>query len=117
MRLSIEKAADKLGLEGSVYFIGTIDRNDVYNFLAESDLFIMPSISEGLNIAFLEALTMDIKILVSKIEQFQQSFKFYNLDPALFNVSLANPNSAADIRDTTIGLGSKAPPKTKPKPI
>lgn len=99
LRLSIEKAADKLGLERSVYFIGTIDRNDVYNFLAESDLFIMPSVSEGLNIAFLEALTMDIKILVSEIEQFQHPFKFYNLDPALFNVSFANPNSAADIRD------------------
>ncbi|MCK4441555.1 MAG: glycosyltransferase, partial [Sulfurovaceae bacterium] len=46
----------KLNLSDSVLLIGTIERDEVYNFLEKCEIFLMPSISEGLNIAFLEAI-------------------------------------------------------------
>ena len=44
-----------------------------------AELFVMPSISEGLNVAFLEALSLNKKILVSNIDQFTYPFDKYNL--------------------------------------
>ena len=97
LRDEIELKIEKLNLKESVVLLGIIDKNDVYNFLLDCDLFIMPSISEGLNTAFLEAISMNSKILVSNIEQFSYIFKYYNLNPQEYNVYLANPNDIEDM--------------------
>jgi glycosyltransferase involved in cell wall biosynthesis len=89
---------NELNLEKIVILIGLIEREDVYNFLEKCDLFIMPSISEGLNISFLEAMSMKTKVLVSDIEQFTYPFKHYNLNPIKFNVYFSNPDSKNDIK-------------------
>jgi len=80
-----------LELENHVIFLGLIERDEVYNFLERCDLFLMPSISEGLNIAFLEAIAMKTKILVSDIEQFTYPLKAYNLKAKELNVTFVNP--------------------------
>jgi glycosyltransferase involved in cell wall biosynthesis len=80
----------KLHLENNVFLIGLITRDEVYCFLKKCDLFLMPSISEGLNIAFLEAMSMKSKVLVSDIEQFTYPFEHYNIDPELYNTYFAN---------------------------
>jgi glycosyltransferase involved in cell wall biosynthesis len=86
-----------LQLEKSVIFLGLIERDEVYNFLEYCDLFLMPSISEGLNIAFLEAISMKTKIVVSDIEQFTYPLKAYNLEPELLNITFVNPLNENDI--------------------
>ena len=80
-----------LGLERNVIFLGLIERDEVYNFLERCDLFLMPSISEGLNIAFLEAISMKTKVLVSDIEQFTYPLKSYGLNPKDLNVTFVDP--------------------------
>jgi len=97
LRKSIEEKIEQLELSEKVVLLGLIDKNDVYNFLENCEVFIMPSISEGLNIAFLEAMTMKTKILVSDIEQFTYPFKHYGLNPQEYNTYFTNPNDIESI--------------------
>ncbi len=55
----IKSTIKKLNLENNVILLDLIDRDDVYNFLEKCEIFLMPSISEGLSISILEALSME----------------------------------------------------------
>jgi glycosyltransferase involved in cell wall biosynthesis len=108
LRGEIEKRIEDLDLKEQVVLLGLIEKNDVYNFLEKSELFIMPSISEGLNIAFLEAMSMKTKILVSDIEQFTYPFEHYHLNPKDYNTYFTNPNNIDAIaKSLHIALNSK----------
>jgi glycosyltransferase involved in cell wall biosynthesis len=52
-----------LGLEEKVLFLGNISNEEVPKYLAISDIFVRPSISEGLGNAFLEAMAIGIPII------------------------------------------------------
>lgn len=99
----IERYVKELEIEKSVIFLGLIERDEVYNFLEHSELFLMPSISEGLNVAFLEAISMKIKIVVSNIEQFTYPLKEYGLKAELLNITFVEP---LDENSITIGIRS-----------
>lgn len=54
-----------LGIENQVYFLGR--RNDIYEMLHISDVFIFPSYREGLSKALMEAMAMEKPIIASDI--------------------------------------------------
>ncbi len=54
-----------LGLEGRVRFLGA--RQDVAAFYQAADLFVLPSVSEGLPNAVLEAMSSGLVVLASKV--------------------------------------------------
>lgn len=60
----IEDQVKSLKLENKVKFLGS--RNDVNNILQAFDIFIMPSLWEGLSIAAIEAQASGLPILVSQ---------------------------------------------------
>jgi len=91
LKQEIEERIKNLKLENNVKLLGLIERDEVYNFLEKCDLFLMPSVSEGLNIAFLEAISMHCRVLVSNIEQFVYPVKAYGLDPDNINVTFVDP--------------------------
>ena len=91
----IRNRVRELNLGDSVVFLGLISRDEVYCFLERCDLFVMPSISEGLNIAFLEAVSMKSKVLVSDIESFRYPFVHYNIDAREFNIRFVNPKDSS----------------------
>jgi glycosyltransferase involved in cell wall biosynthesis len=51
---SLKNLSQKLGLDPSIKFLGR--RNDVDRILAMSDVFVLPSLFEGMSIALLEAM-------------------------------------------------------------
>lgn len=91
LKKEMQERINDLQLEANVIMLGLIERDEVYNFLERCDLFLMPSISEGLNIAFLEAISMHCKILVSNIEQFVYPVEAYGLVPDNINVTFVDP--------------------------
>jgi len=99
LREEIEDRIRELELENNVMMLGLIERDDVYNFLQRCDLFLMPSVSEGLNIAFLEAISMHCRVVVSDIEQFVYPLKAYGLDPDDINVTFVDPMDEKKIGD------------------
>jgi len=66
LRESLIEQAISLGIEEAVRFMGV--RDDVFRLLNAVDLFAMPSLSEGLPMALLEAMGMGVPILASKLE-------------------------------------------------
>lgn len=61
----LKALADKLGLAGRARFLGI--RHDVPDLLAASDLFVLPSLWEGLGLVFLEAMAVQLPIVASNV--------------------------------------------------
>ncbi len=53
MRKELEHLALFLGIEEKVHFVGMVD--DVRDYLGKMDVFVLPSVSEGLSLALIEA--------------------------------------------------------------
>lgn len=67
LKNNIEDKVKKLGIEKNVYFIGI--RDDIPNILNNIDLFILPSLYEGLGLVLLEAQASKVSCLVSEAVQ------------------------------------------------
>ena len=61
----IETAA-QLGLARHVFFTGFLRGDDVERIYAMADLYVMPSVSEPFGIAPLEAMALDVPVIVSR---------------------------------------------------
>lgn len=58
--------AEKLGLDGTQIFVGTYtSRNELSKIMAQTDMFVMSSILEGLPIAMLEAMSFGRPLVVT----------------------------------------------------
>ena len=53
---SLRQLACKIGLENRVKFLGQVDGSQIPEYLAKADVFVRPSLSEGLGNSFLEAM-------------------------------------------------------------
>ncbi|MFL6566463.1 MAG: glycosyltransferase [Burkholderiales bacterium] len=65
LRGDLETRAGALGLASSASFLGT--RQDVPDILRALDIYVMPSLWEGLSIAMLEAMAAGLPIVISDV--------------------------------------------------
>jgi len=65
LRQALEQMARSLGLQEEVTFLGFI--SDVPNFLAGLDMFVLPSLYEGLGVAALEAMAAGKAVVASRV--------------------------------------------------
>lgn len=65
-RKKLEYLAKKFSLTDKISFKGEIDRENVYNYLLNSDIFIMLSRKETLGISYLEAMAAGNIVIASK---------------------------------------------------
>ena len=65
LRLQLEQEAARLGLQDDVQFLGFV--SDTTGFLAAIDLFVMPSLFEGLGVAALEAMAAGKPVIASRV--------------------------------------------------
>ena len=61
---SINKSIIKLGLEKTVHTLGA--KEEVVNYLQAFDAYALPSISEGMSISLLEAMSCSLPALVTR---------------------------------------------------
>ena len=52
-----------LGLENNIEFIGEVPNDLLPQYLAKASIFVRPSLSEGLGIAFLEAMAVGLPVI------------------------------------------------------
>jgi predicted dehydrogenase/glycosyltransferase involved in cell wall biosynthesis len=64
-RAAMQRVAAELGLIDRVFFLG--ERDDVANLLAAADLFVSPSLFEGLPLAVLEAMALAVPVVATRI--------------------------------------------------
>jgi glycosyltransferase involved in cell wall biosynthesis len=62
---ALKQQAQRLGIEARVRFLGL--REDVGALLAISDVFVLPSLSEGLSIAILEAMAAGKPVVTTRV--------------------------------------------------
>lgn len=62
---AVENLATKLRLDGHVTFLGK--RDDVPDLLSAADLFVLPSLFEGLPLALLEAMAAGVPIVATSV--------------------------------------------------
>jgi glycosyltransferase involved in cell wall biosynthesis len=63
--VALKDQVKRLGLEGKVHFLGL--RQDIPRLLALMDVFVMPSLSEGLSIALLEAMAARKPVVTTRV--------------------------------------------------
>jgi glycosyltransferase involved in cell wall biosynthesis len=106
----LKAQAAEAGLSGNVMFCGEI--SDVRDFLAASDIFVMPSLAEGQPLALLEAMAMGKPVVASDIDGINETA--VSGSEALL-VPPADPSTLAEailklVRDmpTALAMGRKA---------
>lgn len=76
-----EQQCDKEILEGRVRLLGV--RNDVYNILRDSDIFLFATLNENHSLALLEAVNMECAVLSTNVggnPEIIEDGKEWNLD-------------------------------------
>jgi glycosyltransferase involved in cell wall biosynthesis len=93
---SLQEEVRRLGLSGKVHFLGRVE--DVWPLLAETDVFALPSLSEPLGIAVMEAMAAGVPVVASAVGGVLEIVKD--------GVSgrLVPPNDAATLASSLIGL-------------
>lgn len=92
----LKKFAEDLGLGERAVFLGR--RNDVGALLEFSDVFVFPSLFEGLGVAFVEAMFKSLPCIISRIEVFEEVIT--DGETGL----LFDPTSPVDIKNAMIVL-------------
>ncbi|MCD8208981.1 MAG: glycosyltransferase, partial [Bacteroidales bacterium] len=64
LKEEIQRKAEELQLADKVVFVGTTD--EVQNYMSAMDIYVMPSLFEGLSLVFIEAQTSGLYCLASK---------------------------------------------------
>jgi len=65
-RMRLERLCSELGIRDRVMFTGAIPREEVIRYLAAADVFVLPSMMEGLPKALLEALAMKKPVVATR---------------------------------------------------
>lgn len=64
-QVTLREKVRKQGLSGAVLFLG--ERQDIPTLLRAMDLFVLPSLDEGLGIALLEAMAMGLPVVATNV--------------------------------------------------
>lgn len=65
LQASLEDQAKRLEVDNRVVFLG--EREDVRSLLASLDIFVLPSVAEGLGVSALEAMAMGKPVVASRV--------------------------------------------------
>ncbi|MEW6245969.1 MAG: glycosyltransferase family 4 protein [Nitrospirota bacterium] len=65
LQAELSALADRLGLKDSVHFLG--ERDDVDVCLSAMDLFVLPSLNEGMGRALVEAMAAGLPVIASRV--------------------------------------------------
>lgn len=67
LRGELEREVAALGMGGSVTFTGRLSQDDVALAMAAADVFVLPSLNEGLSVALLEAMACGTPCVASAV--------------------------------------------------
>jgi glycosyltransferase involved in cell wall biosynthesis len=73
-REKLETLVNKLNLSGSISFKGSVTIEELFNYYTLSDLFVIPSISEGLPTTILEAMYFGLPVIATDIPGIHDHF-------------------------------------------
>ena len=66
-REKLEALTTQMGIQNSVQFVGRVPHKNVLNFMQRADIFVLPSLSEGLPNVIIEAMACGLPIVASRV--------------------------------------------------
>lgn len=66
-RGALEALAAELGIESHVKFLGSLESEDIRAVFRQADIFVLPSRSEGMGLAMLEAMAAGVPVIASAV--------------------------------------------------
>ena len=96
LRKALEEKSEKLGIEKQVIFMG--QRKDIPELLVAMDIFVLPSIKEGLPIALLEAMAARKPVIATRVGAIAKVIE--NKDIGI----LVEPKNTNELRDAIMNL-------------
>ena len=85
-RAWLEHRAAELGIASSVEFAGWVDQAGLMALYAETDLFVLPSLVEGIPMVLMEAMAMQIPCVAPRITGIPELIR-HGVDGMLFAVA------------------------------
>lgn len=70
---SLEKQAQELNIKDRVIFQGFVEREDIWNYYNDADVFILLSKAEALGLVFWEAMYMGVPVIGSRVGGIQET--------------------------------------------
>lgn len=67
LRQELRSLAYSLRVEERIRFLGFVEQNDIPKYFSISDVFIRPSLSEGMGIAFIEAMAAGLPVIATPV--------------------------------------------------
>lgn len=89
----LQNLVKEIEVEKRVIFLGQIEQKDAAKYLKISDIFVRPSLSEGLGSSFLEAMAAGVPVIATKVGGIPDFLK--NGETGLF-CEVNNPKSIAE---------------------
>lgn len=109
LRPQLEDQAERLGIRDQVIFTGFV--RDTAGFFASLDIFIIPSVSEGLSITTIEAMAAGLPVIASRVgglpELVLEGASGYLVDPRNPQALAAAILRLASNRDAMLLFGSR----------
>lgn len=110
LRPQFERQSENLGLRGRVTFVGQLPASAVRAFLDRADLFILPSLTEGLPRAMIEAMARSLPCIGTAVGGIPELLAAENMVPPADALSLAakivevagNPARMARMREENL---------------
>lgn len=65
-KISLRNLSVALQVAQRVHFVGSVNNHELPQYLAASDIFIRPSVTEGLGISFLEAMAIGLPVVATQ---------------------------------------------------
>lgn len=88
----LENYANQLGMSANVVFEGWVDQNRLMALYSETDIFVLPSLAEGIPMVLMEAMALEIPCVAPRISGIPELIE-HRVDGLLFAV--------ADVDDLT----------------
>ena len=66
-RPALEATARERGLDGAVTFAGAVGQDEIRDLYAAADVFCLPSFAEGVPVVLMEAMAMEIPVVMTRI--------------------------------------------------
>lgn len=73
LRTQLERKAQTLGVQDSLFFEGNVERDEIWNYYADADAFVLLSKAEALGIVFWEAMYMGVPVIGSSVPGIEES--------------------------------------------
>jgi glycosyltransferase involved in cell wall biosynthesis len=98
LKAKMMRLVHERGLDGFVWFVGPLSRDEVAGVLGRAAVFVLPSLSEGMPLALLEAMSCGNAVVASNIGGIAEIVRDYD------NGVLVSPRNVEELASSILSL-------------